>query len=104
MNQPQDIARKVTIRPNLFWDVDCDSLDLEKHARFILTRTFERVTIEEIRDCLAWYGEEKAKAELTQTRWLSPIALSFCCCIFDLKEEDFRCFTVKQSLPKLGDW
>ena len=104
MSKPQSIIRKVTIRPSLFWDVDCDALDLEEHARFILTRTFERGTIEEVRNCLTWYGEERAKAQLTQTRWLSPIALSFCCCIFDLKEEYFRCYRLRQALPNLGNW
>ena len=101
--QIQDIAN-IQLRNSLYWDVDMNTLSLQKHARFILTRTFEKGTIKEMKDCLAYYGKDKVKAELTQARWLSPITLAFCCCIFDLEKKDFRCFTLRQSLPKHGDW
>ena len=35
----------------IFWDVDCEKLDFEKKASFIIERVFERGDVEDIRMC-----------------------------------------------------
>lgn len=88
----------------LFWDVDPKHIDLEKHKRFVITRTFERGSEEAMKAVLAHYGRKVCEMELRAARYLSPVTLSFCCCIFHLDKEDFRCYTEKQSMPQLGNW
>jgi hypothetical protein len=43
----------------LFWDVDLDSLHLEKHADTILARVLESGRLDDVRTLLSLYGRER---------------------------------------------
>ena len=45
------------LRPVLFWDVDMNSLDWQKHKHFIIDRVKQRGSDEEIKRVLDYYGE-----------------------------------------------
>lgn len=49
---------------HLFWDVDRNSVDPEKHARFLIRRIMDRGTREDARAAWAHYGPEGVKAAL----------------------------------------
>ena len=88
----------------LFWDVDPKHIDLEKHKRFVITRTFERGSEEAMKAVLAHYGRKVCEKELRAARYLSPVTLSFCCCILHLEKEDFRSHHLRQSMPQFDPW
>ncbi len=85
----------------LFWDVDETKFDYDKHAGHIIPRVFMRGSIDDIFQVLHYYGREKVKEVLLQTRYLDKLALAFSIGIFNLNKEDFRCYKLSQSTPQL---
>jgi hypothetical protein len=45
----------------LFWDVELEQLDTEKHADYILARVLERGRLEDVRWALQSYGRERIR-------------------------------------------
>ena len=84
----------------IFWDVDYDSIDWDKKARFVISRVLMYGTIEDWEAIKSYYGAERIKEEMLQERYLDPKTLSFLSCIFDIPKEQFRCFTERQSSPQ----
>lgn len=80
----------------LFWDVDSAQLALDKDAEFIVPRVFMRGTVEEMRNALKYYGEPRCRDILTTTRYLDKKTLALCTVLFDLEQEAFRCYRLKQ--------
>ncbi len=91
----------MTNRPNLsptaFWDVDMKTLDYEVNARFVIEKVMNYGLWADIQEVLRHYGHERVKAEVVQAGYLKKKTLSFCCAIFDLTPNQFRCYTRQQS-------
>lgn len=81
---------KASLRPELFWDVDVNKLDLDTYAGFIITRIMERGTREEARAIWNFYGKEKIKHHLTAARYLSPKTISYFANIFNISRTEFQ--------------
>ncbi|HKK18112.1 MAG TPA: hypothetical protein VJ952_05465 [Opitutales bacterium] len=75
---------------HLFWDVDRDSVDVEAHARFLITRIMERGTREDVRAAWSFYGPDRVREELTQAPSLSKKTISFFANQFSIPKEAFR--------------
>ena len=75
----------------LFWDVDAGKVDVERHARWLICRVVERGGLMDWKKMRIFYGDESIKSAVLGARDLSPQSVAFCCAIFDLKKEDFRC-------------
>ena len=73
---------KLQIRPSLFWDVDVQSIDLQKHKAFIIERITSRGRFEEFKAMLNYYGKNTVKDKLLQTRYLNEVTLYFYSSIF----------------------
>ncbi|AKD56834.1 DUF6922 domain-containing protein [Spirosoma radiotolerans] len=90
-------------RPNLssiaFWDVDMQKLNYNDNARFVIEKIMNYGLWADILEILRFYGHERVKAEVVQARYLKKKTLSFCCAIFDLTPDQFRCYTQQQSNP-----
>ncbi|MCB9226860.1 MAG: hypothetical protein H6578_06835 [Chitinophagales bacterium] len=84
----------------LFWDVDASKISFEEDAAFIIPRVFLKGKIDDVRAVRLFYGEEKLKEILTTTRYLDKKTLAYCCVIFQLNKEDFRCYTKKPFTQK----
>lgn len=95
---------KFSFSPNLFWDVNIDALDLDKNKRYIIQRVLEYGTLSDWMIIKSFYGINTISKEMQQVRTLEKTALSFLCTIANLKKEDFRCYTLKQSQPQLWDF
>jgi hypothetical protein len=93
---------KLQLRPALFWDVDVNSIDLQKHKAFIIERITLRGRFEEFNAILNYYGKQTVKETLIQTRYINEITLNFCSTVFDVPITEFRCFKLAQSNP--GHW
>ncbi len=48
----------IQLRPALFWDIDLDQLDFERHKRQIIIRVFERGNKNEVHQIINLYGKE----------------------------------------------
>ena len=84
----------------LFWDVDSSEISFEKDAAFIIPRVFLKGKMEDVKAVTHFYGKEKLKEVLTNTRYLDKKTLAYCCVIFQLNKEDFRCYTKNPSIQK----
>jgi hypothetical protein len=87
------------LSPTAFWDVDRQSLDYEANSRFVIEKVMNYGLWADILEILSYYGHERVKTEITQAGYLKKKTLSFCCAIFDLSPNQFRCYTRQQSNP-----
>lgn len=95
---------KSSFSSNLFWDGNIDALDLDKNKRYIIQRVLEYGTLSDWMIIKSFYGIDTISNEMLKVRTLDKISLSFLCTIANLKKEDFRCYTLKQSQPQLWDF
>jgi hypothetical protein len=87
--------------PNIFWDVDPSTLDLEAHKRFIIERVAQRGLWADWQECLQLYGRESVKDVLLHARSLDKKTLSYCSFFFDVPKEEFRCYQLSTQEPSL---
>ena len=98
------MGKTLSFRQSLFWDADITRLDPEKHAGQIVPRVFMRGTAEEMKAVMNYYGKDRTRDVLTQTRYLDKVTLAFCTTIFEVPKEEFRCYKLSQSIPQLWDF
>jgi len=84
----------------LFWDVDPEQIDEEVNARFIIERVMTRGTMSDFDQLRKRYSKAKIKSELVRCRSLDPKTVNFCSVIYDIRKEDFRCYTTRRSSQK----
>lgn len=82
---------------HLFWDVNRNEIDLEKHAIWLTGRVLEYGRWADWQILVSEYGKPRL-ATLTQVlRTISPKTLTFCCAWFQLPISAFRCSASMQS-------
>ena len=91
--QPSDFSS------HLFWDVDVLKIDLQRTKRWMVERVVEYGSLSDWKMLNALYGKEEIKNQVVAIRNLDEVTCSFLCVVFELKKEDFRCYTYKQSTP-----
>ena len=87
---------------SLFWDVEFENIDVEKHSSFIIERVTNRGKWEEFQSLLSYYGHEKIKTVLLSVRYLDGKTLAFCSTYFGIPKNQFRCY--KQKLLNHSHW
>ncbi|WP_394713349.1 DUF6922 domain-containing protein [Desulfogranum marinum] len=75
----------------LFWDIHFDTLDIEEHSRFIITRVVTRGTLEDWYLLKKLYNRERMMQEVVQIRSLDKKKLCFLSRYFGLERTKFRC-------------
>ena len=85
---------------HLFWDIDLNSLDTNKHTRFIIQRVIQRGSLDDWTEIKGYYGLDLIKREILLMRTLDPKTLNFFSIYFDISKEKFRCFSTQQSTPQ----
>mgnify|MGYP007069973375 CR=1 FL=1 len=86
---------------HLFWDVDIEGLDLDKHPSYVIPRVLEHGNMEDWRLINRYYGIDKIVEICKQLRSLDPVCLSFISAISHTNIEDYRCYHFRQSFPTL---
>lgn len=66
---PRSVPRSLR---RLFWDTDLHKLDLERYARYIITRVLEKGDLEDWNWVRWTYGEERLRETLDENRQVSP--------------------------------
>ena len=82
---------------NLFWDVQFEDIDFQKHAPYVVQRILEYGADQDWRQLVSIYGFNRIGAEAMKLRSLEPRAMSFIAAITNHSKEDFRCYILKQS-------
>jgi len=60
------------LRQSLFWDVDPETIDLEKHARYVIERVLDFGTDEEARWVYHRYPHRRIREVIDNPRMLRP--------------------------------
>ena len=94
-------TQKPILRKALFWDIKPESIDFDKHVRYVVERVLTRGNCSDWSELRKFYGLERIKSEIIQVRYLDRITLSFCSAYFNIPKEKFRCYNTKQSTQQL---
>lgn len=86
------------LSPVLFWYMDIEQLDTERHSAHLIQRVLEYSTLNYWRLTRDYYGLDRIANDCKQLRTLDPMALSFVCVMTDTKKEDYRCYKLRQSI------
>lgn len=65
-----NIQEQTKTLQSLFWDVAFDSIDWQKHARFVIARVVSRGNLQNLETLKAIYGKKKIKQEVVCVRSL----------------------------------
>ena len=90
---------KMELSKVLFWDVDYDTIDWEKHARYVIERVATLGRKSDWLQIKSYYGLERIKLETLESRDLDDKTMSFLACVFNISQTEFRCYKLKQSYP-----
>ncbi|MGE0589726.1 MAG: hypothetical protein AB7O48_14210 [Cyclobacteriaceae bacterium] len=85
----------------IFWDVEFEKIDYDAKARFVIERVFERGDVEDIRNCRRYYGDEKITEVLLNAKFLPERTMYLASAVIDRPVTEFRCYTLRQSNPRL---
>ena len=102
MNLNKELAHRLS--RSLFWDVNPETIDSDKHVLFIIERVLIRGTWEEFQIVITYYGKESVGSSATQIRHLGKKTLSFCACYFNISKEKFKCYLPQQLYQTHWDY
>ena len=85
------------LKPEYFWDVSIDGIDVNGSKRLIIERIFSYGTLEEINKIIDYYGKEDVINTLTELNYLDRKTLNFVSKLFNIQQKYFKCLKLKQS-------
>jgi hypothetical protein len=89
----------VLFNRTLFWDIDFDILDMEKHASFITERVLNRGSFDDFKAIVGYYGKDRLKEITLNVRYLDKKTLSFCALFFHRADRKFQMLQTKTVEP-----
>lgn len=98
------MAVDFTFSRKAFWDVDVSSMQTATHSDFIIEKVFDRGTWEEMKQCVQMYGYEKVKEVLTHARYLRPEVVRMAAVLFEIPENTFRCYKLREQMLQHSDY
>ena len=100
INQYKMDFEKKILRRELFWDINVNDIDFERHKQFIIERITLRGNFEEFLSMIRYYEKNVVGTALQSARWLDKKTLSFCAAFFKIPKENFRCYKLGQLNPE----
>ena len=91
--------KEIKFSQHLFWDIDENELDLDKHQEFIVGRVLDYGFMNDWLAIKEYYSLEKIADIAKNIRSLMPKSLSFITAITNTKITDYRCYKLIQSYP-----
>lgn len=91
--------RNTEVRPSLLWEYDLEKFDWQQMRNEVVQRVLERGRIDDFYAILNLYGMEGVKAALREIPYMNDKDMNFACVAFDLRKEELKCYTRKQSIP-----
>ena len=91
--------RNAEVRPSLLWEYDLEKFDWQQMRNEVVQRVLERGRMDDFYAILNLYGVEGVKAALREIPYMNDKDMNFVCVAFDLRKEELKCYTKKQSMP-----
>ncbi len=88
------------LKPQYFWDVDINKLDVNSSKRLIIQRVFELGTAKEIMLVIKYYGNSEVVDVLKNLNYIDPKTLNFVSKLFNVSLQSFKCYTREQLNPQ----
>jgi len=88
------------LKKSYFWDVDI-KLGKTVSKRLVIERIFSLGTLDEVAFVLRYYGKKEVEKILLDLNYMDPKTLNFVSKYFGRSKTEFRCYTRKQSMPRL---
>ena len=85
----------------LFWDIDLNGFDFEKHKVHLIQKVLEYGFIGDWNLLKNLYGLETIKEVSLNLRSLDAVTLSYVSTIFKIDKTEFRCYKHRQLFPNL---
>lgn len=85
--------------PHLFWDVDLNGFDFDKHKSHLIHKVLEYGLIKDWNLLKEVYGLETIKKVSLNLRSLDAVTLSFLALLFQIDKKEFRCYKHRQLFP-----
>ncbi len=86
---------------HLFWDVDLNGFDLEKHKSHLIQKVLEYGLSKDWDLLKKLYGLDTIKEVALNLRTLDAVTLSYLSAIFNIDKTAFRCYKHRQLYPNL---
>lgn len=90
------IKNKPVFSQNLFWDIDINTLDIDKYPAQVIERVLEYGQWDDWKKIKEYYSLETIKNVAINLRSLESTAMSFISTITHTSLEEFRCYKLKQ--------
>lgn len=90
------------INSALLWEYDMNLFDWQKSKIIVVQRVVEMGKPEDFYAAFDIYGGIDGFREIIKTvPYLNSVDINFVCILFNLKREELKCYTKKQSRPQL---
>ena len=91
--------KDIKFSKNLFWDVDVNNIDMDKHDRFVVERVLNYGSLEDWRTIKEYYKIEQLGQIALNIRNMLPQTLNFIATMTDIPITEFRCYKQAQLHP-----
>ncbi len=86
-----------SLSPHIFWDVDVQSVDVEKNGIFVLQRVLQYGVLKDWLLLKSIMGVDNIKAFAVQLPNLDDVSISFLSNLYKIDKSEFKCYKNKQS-------
>lgn len=100
--KPDKIKFKQSLRKELFWDVDFDSLDVDRAERLVTERVCSLGFPEELRNTILYFGYNSFTKTIMNVNYLDNKTLHFFSLLLNKPSTKFKCY--KKKLSKQAHW
>lgn len=83
----------------LFWDSNPDLIDFERDKNKVIRRVFDIGRLDDLGELMWLYPEETIVEALLTADYLPENALYLALALYNLKKENFKCYTSIQYHP-----
>ena len=87
----------LNLSPHIVWDVDVNSIDMEKNGVFVLQRVLQYGLLKDWLIIKSNLGLEKMKSIAVQIPTLDDVSISFLSNLLHIEKSEFRCYKNRQS-------
>ena len=86
-----------SLSPHIFWDVDVQSVDMEKNGVFVLQRVLQYGVLKDWLLLKSIMGVDNIKVLAVQLPTLDDVSISFLSNLYKIDKSEFKCYKNKQS-------
>ena len=86
-----------SLSPHIFWDVDVQSIDVEKNGVFVLQRVLQYGVLKDWLLLKSIMGVDNIKVFAVQLPTLDDVSISFLSNLYKIDKSEFKCYKNKQS-------